>query len=274
MESNFNIKLRSRIIERALILEKLSSEVLKILLRLIYVDTKTLSNKSSSLSFKNKIDLLYDLGAITKDQHNYFGKFMELRNQFAHNIDCSSYLDFQKINPSTYKYIQSKFPNEDQSFASSLKELYSYCEKCLNDLHIEYKTGHEYEIEKLITNELFKNIESIIENSVNSWEEWIEGFDEYDFESEIEKQKISKEGLKRIIVLTLINKRSQLYRAIDKMNFDQLKASLNARINEDQLTEYLEMLDKKFEYVEENIFNDIEIKIEPFNEQMTGTNNM
>jgi hypothetical protein len=89
--AELNLELRSEILERALILE---NEVNKLLFHFLGINkeiTKTLSNKSSSLSFKNKIDLLLDLDRINKDEYQQMLLFMEIRNQFLHNISANDF---------------------------------------------------------------------------------------------------------------------------------------------------------------------------------------
>lgn len=89
--TKLNLELRSEILERALVLE---NEVNKLLFHFLGINketTKTLSNKSSSLSFKNKIDLLLDLDRIDKDDYQLLLLFMEVRNQFLHNISSINF---------------------------------------------------------------------------------------------------------------------------------------------------------------------------------------
>jgi hypothetical protein len=52
---------------------------------------KAITNKSGNISFKNKIDLLFDLDILNSDEHKKFLLLMEFRNQFLHNIECSSF---------------------------------------------------------------------------------------------------------------------------------------------------------------------------------------
>lgn len=91
-KSDLNIKLRSEILERALVLE---NEVNRLLFHFLGINkevTKTLSNKSSSLSFKNKIDLLQDLGTVDNNEYQLLMLFMEIRNQFLHNIKSVDFI--------------------------------------------------------------------------------------------------------------------------------------------------------------------------------------
>jgi dsDNA-binding SOS-regulon protein len=54
-------------------------------------ETKCFSNKSSALSIYQKVNLFLDLGVIAKEEHWLFITFMEIRNQFMHNIEADSY---------------------------------------------------------------------------------------------------------------------------------------------------------------------------------------
>lgn len=92
VQAELNIGLRSEILERALVLESEVNRLLFHFLGINKVVTKTLSNKSSSLSFKNKIDLLLDLGIIDNNEYQQFILFMEIRNQFLHNISSINFI--------------------------------------------------------------------------------------------------------------------------------------------------------------------------------------
>jgi hypothetical protein len=86
-----NLELRSQILEMALILENSINQLLSTFLDIENPNPKTVGNKSSSLSFRNKLDLLSDLEIISKDEYLRLLLLMEFRNQFLHNIDCSSF---------------------------------------------------------------------------------------------------------------------------------------------------------------------------------------
>ena len=69
MEKDLNLGLRTNLLEMALHLENLINDCLKAFLEIsLKEQTKTLSYKSSSIGFKTKIDLLFDLGKINKVQ--------------------------------------------------------------------------------------------------------------------------------------------------------------------------------------------------------------
>jgi hypothetical protein len=86
-----NLEVRTTVLEHSL---KLENALNKILIGIIDVkssDPKTLGHKSSALSFSSKANLLYDLEKITKEEYSLLFCFMEIRNQFIHNLDSDSF---------------------------------------------------------------------------------------------------------------------------------------------------------------------------------------
>lgn len=92
MSAELNLPLRTKILEIALNIEQNVTSILLIYLSIEHDERKAISNKSGNLSFKNKIDLLYDLEIFNKEEHRLFLLLMEYRNQFLHNIECNSFV--------------------------------------------------------------------------------------------------------------------------------------------------------------------------------------
>jgi len=92
IEKQLNIKLRSRILEYSLFIESSINDLL--LLNLGIYDekekTKLFSNKGK-ISFQNKIDLLYDIEVLSKEENSDFELLMIIRNKFMHDIECDSF---------------------------------------------------------------------------------------------------------------------------------------------------------------------------------------
>lgn len=88
-----NLQLRSEILEIALNIEDSINKLLLALLLIENQNRKAISSKSGNLSFKNKIDLLFDLDILVSDEHQKLLLLMEFRNQFLHNIKCCSFQD-------------------------------------------------------------------------------------------------------------------------------------------------------------------------------------
>jgi len=89
---DMNLELRSEILEASLNLENAVSEFIVALLVIEKEKRKAISNKSGNLSFKNKIDLLFDLDSLNSEEHQKLLLLMELRNQFLHNLECNSFV--------------------------------------------------------------------------------------------------------------------------------------------------------------------------------------
>lgn len=92
IEKQLNIELRSRILEYSLFIEKVINDL--VLLNLgIYdekVKTRLFGNKGK-ISFQNKIDLLYDIEVLSKEENSEFELLMIVRNKFMHDIECDSF---------------------------------------------------------------------------------------------------------------------------------------------------------------------------------------
>ena len=86
-----NIKLKSEILEKSITIETYLSQILMRLLDIVNNENKTLSYKGTALSFKAKVDLLFDIEKIEKNLYNDLVTFMEIRNQFIHNYDTNSF---------------------------------------------------------------------------------------------------------------------------------------------------------------------------------------
>ena len=89
-----NLKLRTEILDIALNLE---DSLNLTLLTLLFIDQKdqkrrkAITNKSGNLSFINKINLMFDLKLLSKNEHQNILLLMIFRNQFLHNLECNSF---------------------------------------------------------------------------------------------------------------------------------------------------------------------------------------
>ena len=89
---DINLELRSEILEASLNLENAVNELIVALLVIEKQKRKAISNKSGNLTFKNKIDLLFDLDILDSEEHQKLLLLIELRNQFLHNLECNSFV--------------------------------------------------------------------------------------------------------------------------------------------------------------------------------------
>lgn len=75
-------------------LEHLLSEFLAKLIDVPnYEQSYSFRNKQGALSFDQKVSMLIDIGALNREDKERFKIFMEVRNQFMHNLQASSYVE-------------------------------------------------------------------------------------------------------------------------------------------------------------------------------------
>lgn len=168
-----NMELRSWVISQVLRLEQTSSSLMRAILRMFKENPKTLGNQSSALSFKSKIDLLYDLEEIDATEYNHLIKMMEIRNQFAHNPNAVSFESLDEISPQINKYLEKieidgleEQENREIKLKLIFSEVFKRCAGKLLVTEIEYTSGIEKDIRKYINDSVVENLDVIWENAV------------------------------------------------------------------------------------------------------------
>lgn len=92
IEAQLNIEVRSRILEYSLFIEGAINDLLLLNLGIYNEKEKTrLFSNKGKLTFQNKIDLLFDIEVLSKEENSEFELLMSIRNKFLHDIDCSSF---------------------------------------------------------------------------------------------------------------------------------------------------------------------------------------
>lgn len=133
-KNQYASRVRNKIVSSSLKLEKLVTLLLVDLLDIDANTSATLGNKSSSLSFKSKVELLIDIGVLEQKPKNKFLKLMEIRNQFAHNISVNSFTScFEQID-GIVPFLKKNYPNakgDKQSTESLFEKLF---EELLSEL--------------------------------------------------------------------------------------------------------------------------------------------
>ncbi len=168
-----NMELRSWVISRVLRLEQTSSSLLRAILRMFKENPKTLGNQTSALSFRSKIDLLYDIEEIDSSEYNHLLKMMEIRNQFAHNPNAVSFESLDEINPAINKYLEKlefdgidKYEKREVKLKFIFSEMFKRCEGKLLVTEIEYTKGLEKDIRKHINDAVVDNLDEIWADAV------------------------------------------------------------------------------------------------------------
>lgn len=170
---NLNMGLRSLVIEQVLKLELVTSNLLRSILKITEKDCKTLGNESSALSFKAKIDLLYDLKEIESKEYSDLVKIMEIRNQFAHNALIDSFEALDSLKSNVNNYLEKRIPKEKKETSREnrlIKGFFYISNKAFNKLihiQLEYKLGIEKEFKKYLSNLVIERLENIWKNALN-----------------------------------------------------------------------------------------------------------
>lgn len=164
------MELRSFVISQALRLEQSATDAARSILRLFNENSKTFGNKSSALSLKSKLDLLYDLEELTKDEYNHALKLLEIRNQFAHNPFAVSFESFDEINPDINKYLL-KFEDEkskaiedrEMKLRSIFSHLFMLVAGKLLVTEMDYREGMQIEMRRYINDHVVEELDEIWE---------------------------------------------------------------------------------------------------------------
>ena len=167
MTNNFdkvkNLPLRTEILDIALSLEQNVNSLLLIYLSIEIQERKAITNKSGNLSFKNKIDLLFDLEILNKDEYKYFLLLMEFRNQFLHNIECNSFTYAVDILGRDKEKSLMKFNELD--FNTDKEFIYNHCYRILYSKSIKIVLDKIRKRKETI-NEKAKLLTGAVENSI------------------------------------------------------------------------------------------------------------
>lgn len=87
-----NIEKRTEVLEYALEIEDAIKNLLLMCLGIRDDERTKLFGKKAGISFQSKIDLLYDIDVIGKEEHQGLELQMNFRNRFLHDIKSNTYL--------------------------------------------------------------------------------------------------------------------------------------------------------------------------------------
>jgi hypothetical protein len=139
-------------IEKTLVIEDMTSKFLKHMIGLdLYQNTKTLDNKSSSISLRAKIDLLTDCGKIDKPTYVNLLHIISIRNQFAHNFECNNFEDLPKFIDGIEKPLlkfcleptSSREEDLKSGFLNMLYQAFEFLKKEFQDVTKEFQNDAE-----------------------------------------------------------------------------------------------------------------------------------
>ena len=175
---DFGLEVRKEVLGRALFLEAMTSGFLMTLLDIKdMANSSVFGNKSGCLSFNQKIDLLIEMGSLSFEDRSKFKAFMEIRNQFMHNIDAKNYELCFKHLEGKEKYIlrlykqDDKLPKEEQlllAVKQLMEELLQLTTSIIIKVKEKLKHQAEREVLEMSQKAAFKAIDDL-KDGVNGY---------------------------------------------------------------------------------------------------------
>ena len=163
---------RILVLEYSLTLELMASFALAFLLDIKYSETsesKSLGNSSSALSFNQKVNLLLDNKSITQEERLKLEAFMNIRNQFIHNVHANSYENAIKgitgLKNRLSKFYPELFNNADleHSIEKCIRKLFSDCLSIL----AEFKGGKENKLKITSEREVYSRKYKVLNEAMS-----------------------------------------------------------------------------------------------------------
>ena len=208
-----DVEKRASVLRFSLNLEMLASKILSYLLNVDeYENSYSFGNKSSSLSFNQKINLLIDNKSITKDEKKKLMAFASVRNQFMHNIDANTFVKAFDHLDGLEKQMRKIYP-ENFTEDDDLETCLHYC---VRDLHKDgvliltsFKGGFDEKVQTEIEAKFYREkFEGLQESVFDSFNRIIKALEEQNVET------LSRENL--TIVLRLLKQRTIAKDLIDQ----------------------------------------------------------
>ncbi|WP_407557911.1 hypothetical protein [Winogradskyella sp. 4-2091] len=160
--SEYSSKIKLKILKYSLRLEKIASYSLAYIFDIEKPEnTKSLGNKNTSLSFNQKLNLLLDSGSIVKEEKEKMEIFMEVRNQFMHNLNVDSFQDVFELLNGREKRLKKLYPDyfsEDikleKSFDKVTEKLYLEGMKTL----VSFKGVKDKKLKRIANETVYKKL--------------------------------------------------------------------------------------------------------------------
>ncbi|WP_291147051.1 hypothetical protein [Flavobacterium sp. UBA7680] len=143
MEDDLNLEVRSQVLYYSLNTE---SYINTLLLSYLGItddknSTKNFGNKAG-ISFKNKLDLLYDINVFTKDEYLSIDLLMIFRNRFLHDIDSNTYTNILENLENGLKnrfkvFIETDGQENEKKYEKAFEKLYFHNLKIINNKYAE-----------------------------------------------------------------------------------------------------------------------------------------
>jgi len=132
MKKDINIDVRYDVLKYSLSIEYAINSLLLAYLGILGKSSTKLFGNKAGISFKNKIDLLYDIDVLSKDEHGDLELLMNFRNKFLHDINCNTFLyALENFDNGIRNKFKKRLDNEDQI------ENEEFCKKAYTSLYVQ-----------------------------------------------------------------------------------------------------------------------------------------
>ncbi len=138
-----SLEVRSYVLHHSIVLENVIGSALANLLDIeAPTNSYCFGNSSKALSFNQKVFLLIDIGALDDSEKTKFIKFMEIRNQFMHNVAANTFKDCFNFIDGVEKYLLKNYPQPSGdekylavAYNSLVKDVKISTESIIDKLH-------------------------------------------------------------------------------------------------------------------------------------------
>lgn len=135
IDFTFGVETRKLVLKESLRIEHNLSNYLCSILEIDQEESKLFGNKSTSLSFNTKVLLLLDMKFIDKTDRDKLQAFMEIRNQFMHNIKATTFEKCFNILDGTKNFLVKSYPEfKNKNTEEDLEELFFTFSKDIRDI--------------------------------------------------------------------------------------------------------------------------------------------
>lgn len=167
----YSDKIKLKVLKYSLRLEKIASHSLGFILDVEDpTNTKSLGNKNTPLAFNQKLHLLLDSGSIDKKEKEKMEIFMEVRNQFMHNLNVNSFIEVFAVLTGRETRLRKLYP----SYFSDEIEVEDSLNRVTEKLYLEgmkilmsFKGARESKMKTMTSESVFRRLYEATPNAID-----------------------------------------------------------------------------------------------------------
>ncbi len=167
----YSDKIKLKVLKYSLRLEKIASHSLGFILDVEDpTNTKSLGNKNTPLAFNQKLHLLLDSGSIDKEEKEKIEIFMEVRNQFMHNLNVNSFIEVFAVLTGRETRLRKLYP----SYFSDEIEVEDSLNRVTEKLYLEgmkilmsFKGARENKMKTMTSESVYRRLYEATPNAID-----------------------------------------------------------------------------------------------------------